>query len=52
MFQSEKGTYSNLEEKNPKKFLLDQEKIKEEKEQQDQADKKPYKIVRDFNLYI
>ena len=53
MFQLEKGTYSNLEKENAKIFLLDQEKIKEEKEQQqDQADKKPYKIARDFHLLI
>ena len=53
MFQLEKGIYSNLEKENAKIFLLDQEKIKEEKEQpQDQAEKNPQKIARDFHLNI
>ena len=50
MFQSEKGTYSNLEQ-TTKNIILGN--IKEEKEQQqDRAGKKLYKIARDFYLYI
>ena len=52
MFQSEKGTYSNLE-KTTKNITIILGNIKEEKEQQqDRAGKKLYKIARDFYLYI